>query len=92
MAMHCSTCGHFLESTVKNPTVALSNGTFHYNCYSKNSKEREAKALAEAEAEAESRMEAEAKKLAKKLESRNARSAMMKARWAMKNASAEQKV
>lgn len=82
MATHCTHCERLLESSVKNPTIALSIGTFHYRCYQRLGKEREAAA----EREADARMEAEAKKLAKKLDARHARSERMKARWAARKA------
>lgn len=82
MATHCTHCDRLLESTVKNPTIALSSGTYHDCCYQLLGKVREE----EQQRAADERMEKEAKRLAKKLDARHARSALMKARWAARKA------
>jgi hypothetical protein len=80
MATHCDVCEKFLVSTVANPTVALSSGTYHYDCY------RGLAGLAEAEAlkKREAADEKAAREVARQMEIREARSARMKLRWAAK--------
>ena len=60
---HCTFCGSPLVSTVANPTIALSSGTYHGRCYEKvrdqSGQEAEKKRLA-AEAVAEEKESARA--------------------------------
>jgi hypothetical protein len=85
LATHCAHCNRLLASTVSNPTIALSSGTYHDACYQVLGKVREE----EQQRRAEARMEQEAKRLAKKLDARHARSERMKARWAAKRAASQ---
>ena len=80
MATHCTRCGRFLEATVKNPVIALSTGTYDYDCYKLLQVDREEAVAKEREVEEEKAAEVAARRFAASI----ARSERMKARWAAK--------
>jgi len=80
MATHCTRCGRFLEATVKNPVIALSTGTYDYDCYKLLQDDREKEIEAERAAAEEKAAEVAARRFAASI----ARSERMKARWAAK--------